>query len=169
MQVLSPEPLFSRPDQSRRSKRGSSDLELKVKSIVRGLVDDVIHKRSEVNHRVKSLHIDHVPEDNLYTDKSVLGGALVLPLNHHDPVEPAKYNHPHRRPPQHHVSIQELSSDQPGCRSFATKNCQKIPEVVSKKVPSEVCREVPDVECFKVLREVPQLNCIPELIEVFKQ
>ena len=56
-------------------------------------------------------------------------------------------------PPPPTVTISELPAE-PGCRSFSTKTCNKIPIVVPKKVPYEDCRTVPSVECFFVLKEV---------------
>ena len=52
-----------------------------------------------------------------------------------------------------------------GCRSFATKECYKIPIIVPRKVPYEVCDSIPDIECVNVLKKVPELNCIPEVFK----
>ena len=66
----------------------------------------------------------------------------------------------HLSPPPPTVSIVELPAE-PGCRSFSTNTCNKIPIVVPKKVPYDECRSVPSVECFFVLKEVDDLECAP--------
>jgi len=66
------------------------------------------------------------------------------------------------QPPPPQVSVEELPSDSPGCRTLATKTCYKIPVIINKKVPFETCRSVPDVECHTILRPVPDVECVPE-------
>ena len=108
-------------------------------------------------------------------DPSVLGSPLVnikpesqppLVVSPNPPARPtptpAEAEHEH--PPL--VTTYELPQQYPGCRSIATKTCHKLPNVVDKKVPRERCRDVPDIECFNVLKEVPELECIPEPYEV---
>ena len=58
------------------------------------------------------------------------------------------------------VTVTELES-KPGCRSFSTKTCTKVPIVVPKKVPFEECRAIPTVECYFVLKTVDDLECTP--------
>ena len=104
-------------------------------------------------------------------DPSVLGSPLVnikpdppLVVSSHTPARPTPAPGEAEHPPL--VTTYELPQQYPGCRSIATKTCHKLPSVVDKKVPRERCREVPDVECFNVLKEVPELECIPEPYEV---
>ena len=54
----------------------------------------------------------------------------------------------------------------PGCRSIATKTCEKIPRLVTRKIPHETCKKVPDIECYNVIKEVPELECVPKPYEV---
>ena len=90
------------------------------------------------------------------TREGTLGGPVVpevpQPILHKAP-SPAS-------PPPPTVSIVELPAE-PGCRSFSTNTCNKIPIVVPKKVPYDECRSVPSVECFFVLKEVDDLECAP--------
>ena len=58
------------------------------------------------------------------------------------------------------ITIVELPAD-PGCRSFSTKTCHKVPVVVPKRVPYDECRAVPSVECFFVIKTVDDLECTP--------
>ena len=70
------------------------------------------------------------------------------------------------------VSHQELPAP-PGCRSFVTQKCRKVPIEVVKKVPLDQCEEVPGVKCFLELVDeehpqcfaVPVQECVDELIE----
>jgi len=70
------------------------------------------------------------------------------------------------------VRHQELPAP-PGCRSFVTQNCRKVPIEVVKKVPSDQCEEVPGVKCFLELVDedhpqcfaVPVQECVDELLE----
>ena len=106
----------------------------------------------------------HVPS------KEILGGALQSPTQEATLGGPVVHEVPHSilhkplplhksppdsppAPPPPTVSIVELPAE-PGCRSFSTKTCNKIPIVVPKKVPYDECRTVPSVECFFVLKEV---------------
>ena len=87
------------------------------------------------------------------TQEATLGGPVVpeVPLSIlHKPLPPPDTP---PAPPPPTVSIVELPAE-PGCRSFSTKTCNKIPIVVPKKVPYDECRTVPSVECFFVLKEV---------------
>ena len=106
-------------------------------------------------------------------DPSVLGSPLVsVPSRPHPPlvVSPPPPPPPVQQGPEPEhpplVTTYELAQQYPGCRSIATKTCQKLPSTVEKKVPREKCRDVPDVECFNVLKEVPELECVPEPYEV---
>ena len=109
-------------------------------------------------------------------DPSVLGSPL-LSLQHHPPLvvspHPPPPPPPHPPPPhifsafspsgereepqepQEHpplVTTYELPQQYPGCRSIATKTCNKNPHSVDKKVPKETCRDVPDIECYNVIK-----------------
>ena len=93
-------------------------------------------------------------------DKATLGGPVVPEVHHSilekpPPIPPTTPTPPTPPPPT--VSIVELPAE-PGCRSFSTKTCNKIPIVVPKKVPYDECRTVPSVECFFVLKEVSVLE-----------
>ena len=105
--------------------------------------------------------------------KEILGGALKSPTQEATLGGPVVPEVPHSilhktqpptdtppAPPPPTVSIVELPAE-PGCRSFSTKTCNKIPIVVPKKVPYDECRTVPSVECFFVLKEVDDLECAP--------
>ena len=115
------------------------------------VVDNVDHLGQAV--------IDHPPTDHH------LGGPVVdrvpHPLLHALPQPPSP---PPRKepppPPAPTVTVTELDS-KPGCRSFSTKTCTKVPFVVPKKVPFEECRAIPTVECYFVLKTVDDLECTP--------
>ena len=72
------------------------------------------------------------------------------------------HDHYHIDFPDHHhiesehpptITTHELPAP-PGCRSIVTKECIKI--------PLTVCRTVPDIDCVRVLKSVPALQCTPE-------
>ena len=62
------------------------------------------------------------------------------------------------------ISTHELPAPY-GCRTIATKICYQVPMVVPKRVPYEKCKNIPSVECAIVLKEVPELECVPKLFE----
>ena len=38
--------------------------------------------------------------------------------------------------------------------------------MVTRKIPHETCKKVPDIECYNVIKEVPELECVPKPYEV---
>ena len=87
------------------------------------------------------------------SQQATLGGPVVPKVPHsilHKTTPPPDTP---PAPPPPTVTISELPAE-PGCRSFSTKTCNKVPIVVPKKVPYDDCRTVPSVECFFVLKEV---------------
>ena len=118
-----------------------------------------------------NLHKDHIGGavvDSSVEQKQIhhhdhLGGAVVDHVPHPVLHKPAKAPPPPPPPPTPappKVTITELESE-PGCRSFSTKTCTKVPIIVPKRVPYEECRAVPSVECFFVLKTVDDLECAP--------
>ena len=73
-------------------------------------------------------------------------------LKHKSPATPTD--------PPPTITIKELDAE-PGCRTFSTKTCHKVPIVVPKKVPYDDCRAVPSIECYLVLKTVDDLECSP--------
>ena len=62
------------------------------------------------------------------------------------------------------VTIKELEAE-PGCRTFSTRTCTKLPLVVPKTVPYQECHSVPAVDCYFVLKTVDDLECSPVSFE----
>ena len=135
--------------------------------------------------------INILADTSLVRDPSLLGAPLFLPITiddqfkdhsighsglHHPEVHPLPnlpvspdlhHVHPHPAhllspPPPPVATTFELPPQDPGCRSIATKTCEKIPRIITRKVPHEICKKVPDIECFNVIKEVPELECVPE-------
>ena len=102
--------------------------------------------------------VDHPPV------RPVLGSPVIKHVPHsiltndHHPTH-RKYK-PAPTPPPPTITIKELDGE-PGCRSFSTKTCHKVPIVVPKKVPYDDCRAIPSIECYLVLKTVDDLECSP--------
>ena len=117
------------------------------------------HDTHQHQHQHHHLHPDvhlHHQSDHLSHD-----------LNHHDPHThdfPEVHPEDHISKPVPTVEIVELPAE-PGCRSFSTKTCHKVPIVVPKKVPYEECRKVPAVDCFFILKTVDDIECSPTSVE----
>ena len=87
-----------------RFKRDSEEeLKLKVENAVRGILRNVLDS--------KLADIEHLPREDLFPDKSVLGGSKVS-LNHHHQTTPPR------------VSVYELPSEDPLCRVIAKETCE---------------------------------------------
>jgi len=116
-----------------------------------------IHHQT-IHHSDLHPHIHHH-----HPDLQVLHQEHQTHHSHHEVPEPA---HPdvHLSKPVPTVTIVELPAE-PGCRSFSTKTCRKVPIVVPKKVPYEECRKVPAVDCFFVLKTVDDIECSPTSVE----
>ena len=126
----------------------------------------VIHHDDPDHHyHLKSLH--HHPAKE-HPNHHHLGGPVVHQVPHpiiHQPPAPPPPAPPPTPPsppaaPAPTITIVELPAD-PGCRSFSTKTCHKVPVVVPKRVPYDECRAVPSVECFFVIKTVDDLECTP--------
>ena len=73
---------------------------------------------------------------NNNTSSSVLGEALAPSEGLPTPgvIIGLPIETPSASPPPPHVSVEELPSDSPGCRTLATKTCYKTPVIINKKV-----------------------------------
>ena len=194
-QITQPEPLFSvppsppqayvRPGQF-RAKRTADDrdeLQSQVEDIVREMLMKAKLSKALVRESTeddRQQHIRTLTDSSLARDPSLLGGPLILPNSkvlkdeklidhqtHHEVLPLPNLPVPPPPPPPHPpvVTTFELPPHHPGCRSIATKTCEKIPRIIAKKVPHEICRKVPDIECFNIIKEVPELECVPEPYE----
>ena len=193
-QITQPEPLFSvpphapspsyeRPAQFRakRAAGEADELQSQVEDIVREMLMKVklskaLKKASKSKTSEESISL--LTDSSLARDPSLLGAPLILPVSKdekhqtHPEVHPLPnlIVRPPPPPPPHppHPSVVatfELPPHHPGCRSIATKTCEKIPRIIAKKIPHEICKRVPDIECFNVIKEVPELECVPEPYE----
>ena len=187
-----PSPAYAGPAQFRakRAAREADELQSQVEDIVREMLMKVklskaLKKASKSKTNVGSIsdaeRISLLTDSSLARDPSLLGAPLILPVSKdekdsahqtHQEVHPLPnfIVHPPPPPPSHPphspvVATFELPPHHPGCRSIATKTCEKIPRIIAKKIPHEICKKVPDIECFNVIKEVPELECVPDPYE----
>ena len=185
-------PSYAIPGQFRAKREAGEEDELQsqVEDIVREMLmkaklSKALKKASKAKTNAGSTpdekRINLLTDSSLARDPSLLGAPLILPvsmdekhsgLQTHQEVHPLP-NLPVRAPPPPPphpphppvVTTFELPPHHPGCRSIATKTCEKIPRIIAKKIPHEICKKVPDIECFNVIKEVPELECVPEPYE----
>ena len=191
--ITQPEPLFSVPNapsppayamsgkfRAKRTAGEEDELQSQVEDIVREMLmkaklsKPLVEKATSAD---KQEHIRDLTDTSLTRDPSLLGGPLILPnskftkdkklITHQTIPEVHPLPNIPVPPPPHPpvVTTFELPPHHPGCRSIATKTCEKIPRIIAKKVPHEICKRVPDIECFNVIKEVPELECVPEPYE----
>ena len=181
-------PSYAIPGQFRAKRETGEEDELQsqVEDIVREmLMKAKLSKALETESNTKADKQERIrilTDSSLARDPSLLGGPLILPNSkvlkddklidhqthpevHPLPNLPVAPPPPPPPPPLPVVTTFELPPHHPGCRSIATKTCEKIPRIIAKKVPREICRKVPDIECFNIIKEVPELECVPEPYE----
>lgn len=136
--------------------------------ILNGIVNEVVTNLLDENQKLGEVKATIKPSRS------------VDPINYHFNIpkdkDPYEHGHPHfdhvhdfQHPEHTHdkhfypstVSTHELPAPA-GCRSLATKECERIPVFVPRKVPYDVCHTVPDIECVRILKSVPELQCTPE-------
>ena len=80
-----------------------------------------IKRRTKNQTRVSSLGEALAPSEGLPTPGVIIG-------------VPIEATSPSGLPPPPQVSVEELPSDSPGCRTLATKTCYQTPVIINKKV-----------------------------------
>lgn len=190
--ITQPEPLFTVPNapspafampgrfRAKRTAGEEDELQSQVEDIVREMLMKAKLSKALVEKATsadKQERIRDLTDTSLTRDPSLLGGPLILPnskftkdkklIDHQTIPEVHPLPNIPVPPPPHPpvVTTFELPPHHPGCRSIATKTCERIPRIIAKKVPHEICKKVPDIECFNVIKEVPELECVPEPYE----
>ena len=122
--------------------------ELGMESLTEAIMEE-IKRRTNNQTSASALGEALTPSEGLPTPGVIIG----LPIETQSPS--------HSPPPQ--VSVEELPSDSPGCRTLATKTCYKTPVIINKKV-----RYLSPSSCPRVSGEVSE-NIVKIWLDIFSQ
>ena len=122
--------------------------ELGMESLTEAIMEE-IKRRTNNQTSASALGEALTPSEGLPTPGVIIG----LPIETQSPS--------HSPPPQ--VSVEELPSDSPGCRTLATKTCYKTPVIINKKV-----RSLSPSSCHRVSWELSE-NIITIWLDIFSQ